>query len=103
MAASRAASASAISRPCAGVHTPDALTHDRPPLSAIDVGDQVERVAPARRAIRAEQHLAVARAVQLDARIAGKRADGGDVAEEHAAAALPDDLAGAGVVARESS
>ena len=36
--------------PCAGVHTPEALTHDRPPLSAIDRAmsstDSAHRSAP---------------------------------------------------------
>ena len=50
--------------------------------------------------IVADQELAVAGPVQLDARVTFPAADSGDVAEEHAAPGAPQDLARAGVVAR---
>ena len=50
--------------------------------------------------VLADQELAVARPVQLDARIAFPAADSGHVAEEHAAPRPPQDLSGPGMVAR---
>ena len=51
IAASFVASASAISRPVPGTQTPDALTHERPPLSATDAAI-MSMCAPSRRARR---------------------------------------------------
>src|SRR5690606_309585 len=73
----------------------------RPPAVLDDRrDDQIEVVTPVRDAVGADEQLAVAGPVQLDARIARHRADGTDVAEEHAAAGRAHDLAGAGVTAR---
>ncbi len=99
--ASFAASASATASACwAGTHTPGRV--DAGPAAVVGNrrGDQVD-VAATSRAMRslADQDLAVARAVQLDARVALVGADGGDVAEEHAAAGAAQDLAGAGMIA----
>ena len=52
IAASRAASASAISRPCDGVQTPEAFTHERPPFSATDLAIRSSDSAQSRRAVR---------------------------------------------------
>ena len=79
------ASASAIASAFFGVQTPDALMHDRPPLAAMRAGDQVEVLLQFVGGVVAENHLAVARPVQLDARVVCPGLGGRCVAEEHRA------------------
>ena len=97
----RCASACAISFAHArSTQRPDAFTHDRPPLSATEARDDLEVVLPVVDAILADDHLAVAGAVHLDARVALATPCGRRVAEEHAAARTAQHLAAAGVVRR---
>ena len=59
---------------CAGAQTPDALTQERPPFSAIDATITSRYCSQSSAASGPEQHLAVAGAVHLDARVAVPRA-----------------------------
>ena len=56
-------------RACAVVHTPDALTHERPAFSAIDATITSRYCSQSVRRVGAEQDLAVAGTVHLDARV----------------------------------
>ena len=83
---------------CAVTQTPEALMQERPPFSTID--DAITSTWRCQSALASgpSTHLAVAGAVHLHARVGLPRAGRGHVAEDHAAPAAAQDLAGAGVV-----
>src|SRR5437879_9683775 len=103
MVASRSASASSISAPCAGTHTPEVFMQNRPPFSTIEViitssHHHIQVVFPVVHRTPADHDLAVARAMHFDTRIVRPKFRGIGVPENHAALALPQDLTGACVV-----
>ena len=72
-------------RACRGVHTPDALTHDRPELSAIEAAITSMYCSQLSASSSPSDDLAEAWTMHFDARVVGPDFCGRHVAEHHAA------------------
>ena len=74
--------------------------HERPPLAAMEPTMRSRYFSKSSPALLAEDDLAVAGAVQLDAGVVLAHFGGGGVAEEHRAVDVAEELARAAVVGR---